>query len=298
MSLFESILLAIVQAITEFLPISSTAHLILFPWLFGWPPSGLTYNIAVHAGTLAGMVAYFYRDWLRMFSAASFQPRWHGGTEAECAQDRRLFWYIVAGTVPAAIAGLALKDVIETVFHSPEAHGAAEALAGTEPDSPLLGIALMAGMLIAFGFVLWWADRRGRQERDVDSVTLADALLIGAAQAVALIPGVSRSGVTITVGMFRGLTRAGAARFTFLLATPVIAGASLLELVVLLRRPEPVDWPVLGVGAAVSAVASYLVIAFLLRYLQTHTLRFFVYYRVAFGIFILLLVFLQSGNAR
>lgn len=277
MSLLESILLAIVQALTEFLPISSTAHLYLFPWLLGWEDPGLTYTIAVHAGTLAGMIAYFFRDWLRMFSAAFLQTRWHGGTETECARDRRLFWFIAAGTVPAAVVGVALKTQIETTFRGP---------------------VLMAAMLIGFGLVLWWSDRRGRQVRGVETVTLTDALLIGAAQAVALIPGVSRSGITITTGLFRGMTRAGAARFTFLLATPVIGGASVLELVSLLRSRVPVEWLTLIVGAAVSAVASYLVIAFLLRYLQTHTLRFFVYYRVAFGIVILLLVFLQAGTAR
>jgi undecaprenyl-diphosphatase len=277
MSLLESILLAIVQALTEFLPISSTAHLFLFPWLLGWDDPGLTYTIAVHAGTLVGMIAYFFRDWLRMISAVLFQPHWHGGSESECAHDRRLFWFIALGTLPAAIVGVGLKTHIETTFRGP---------------------LLMAAMLIGFGLVLWWADRRGKQVRGVESVTLADALLIGAAQAVALIPGVSRSGITITTGLFRGMTRAGAARFTFLLATPVIGGASVLELVSLLRSPERVEWLTLTVGAAVSAVASYLVIAFLLRYLQTHTLRFFVYYRLAFGIVILLLVFLQAGNAR
>lgn len=277
MSLFDSILLAIVQALTEFLPISSTAHLFLFPWLLGWDDPGLTYTIAVHAGTLVGMIAYFFRDWLRMISAVLSQPGWHGGTKTEYAQDRRLFWFIAAGTVPAAVAGVALKSQIETTFRGP---------------------VLMAAMLIGFGLVLWWADRRGSQVRGVESVTLADALFIGAAQAVALVPGVSRSGITITTGLLRGMTRAGAARFTFLLATPVICGASVFEFVSLLRSPERVEWLTLTVGATASAVASYLVIAFLLRYLQTHTLRFFVYYRLAFGIFILLLVFLQAGNAR
>lgn len=276
MPLYQAILLALVQALTEFLPVSSTAHLYLVGWLCGWGDSGLTYAIAVHAGSLAGVLAYFYDTWIRLVRAVLGRPAPQHAAEAPA--DRKLFWLLVIGTIPAAIAGVLLEDYVATVFRSER---------------------LMAAMLIGFGLLLWWADAAGRRIRAMNSIGLADALLIGAAQAVALVPGVSRSGFTITTGLARGLTREAAARFTFLLSTPIIAGAAALHVFELRHAPINGESIVsLLAGGLVSALASFLVIKYFLRFLQTRSLKVFVYYRIVFGIVILLLSFLQAGSAR
>ncbi len=276
MPLHQAILLALVQALTEFLPISSTAHLFLVGWLLGWGDSGLTYAIAVHAGSLAGVVAYFYRSWVRLLRAVFGRPAREHAEQAPA--DRKLFWLLVAGTIPAAVLGLLIEDHVATVFRSER---------------------LMGAMLIGFGLLLWWADAAGRRIREMRSLGWVDALLIGAAQAVALVPGVSRSGFTITTGLFRGLTREAAAQFTFLLSTPIIAGATVLHFFEL--RNTPIDGESLTsllAGGFVSALSSFLVIKYFLRFLQTRSLKVFVYYRILFGILILLLSFLQAGSAR
>ncbi|HEX9759626.1 MAG TPA: undecaprenyl-diphosphatase UppP [Candidatus Acidoferrales bacterium] len=278
MPLYQAVILALVQAVTEFLPISSTAHLFLFPWLLGWEDPGLTYTIVVHAGTLVGIVLYFFRTWLALglTGLGLHYPR--QASDEEVLQSRRMFWYIVAGTIPAAIAGVLLESYIETTFRS---------------------VYLMGSMLIGVGLLMWYAETRVHQGRAMDTVTLRDALAVGAAQAIALIPGVSRSGITITTGLFLGLSREAAARFTFLLSTPIIAGASAKKLLDL-RGVEMGDETVAALlaGFVVSAVAGYAVIAFLLRYLQTRTLRIFIYYRIVFGIIVLLLAFLHGDTAR
>lgn len=212
MPIYQAVILALVQAITEFLPISSTAHLYLFPWIFGWEDPGLTYTIVVHAGTLVGILIYFFRTWLELGlnGMGLHYPR--RASPEEVLQSRRMFWYIVAGTIPAAIAGMALESAIETTFRS---------------------VYLMASMLIGVGLLMWYAESRmhGATGRPMNSIGLREALLIGTAQAVALVPGVSRSGITIVTGLFLGLSREAAARFTFLLATPILAGASLKKLI-------------------------------------------------------------------
>ncbi len=276
MPLYQAILLALVQALTEFLPISSTAHLFLVGWLFGWGDSGLSFAIAVHAGSLLGVLAYFGRTWIRLFRAVLRRPSPEHAEEA--AADRKLFWLLVLGTVPAAIAGLLLEEYVATVFRSER---------------------LMAVTLIGFGLLLGWADRIGQRRRPMQNLDATDAFLIGVAQAVALVPGVSRSGFTITTGLLRGLTREAAARFTFLLSTPIIAGATLLHVLELrYASPNHAEFTALLAGALVSALASFLVIKYFLRFLQTQSLKVFVYYRIVFGIVILLLSFLQTGSAR
>jgi undecaprenyl-diphosphatase len=276
MPLHQAILLALVQALTEFLPISSTAHLFLVGWLFGWGDSGLSFAIAVHAGSLLGVLAYFYRTWIRLLRAVLGRPA--PEHTAEVVADRKLFWLLVLGTVPAALAGLLLEEYVATVFRSER---------------------LMAGTLIGFGLLLGWADHTGRRRRQMDSLSTVDALWIGVAQAVALVPGVSRSGFTITTGLLRGLTREAAARFTFLLSTPIIAGATLVHCLELQHTPpNSADLTAQLAGALVSALASFLVIKYFLRFLQTRSLKVFVYYRIVFGIVILLLSFLQTGSAR
>ena len=278
MPLYQVIILAVVQALTEFLPVSSTAHLFLFPWLLGWPDPGLTFTIAVHAGTLVAVLLYFFRTWVELTLAGLGFSYPRSATPEEVRTSRRLFWYLAAGTIPAAVAGFFLEHHVETTFRSPY---------------------LMGAMLIVVGVLMWFVEARSRLTRGMESLSLGDAMLIGTAQAVALVPGVSRSGITLVAGVFRNMTREAAARFTFLLSTPIIAGAAFKKLLDL-RAAPPNNGTIMAlvVGAVVSAIAGYLVIAFFIRYLQTRTLKIFIVYRILFGILILLLVFLQGAPAR
>jgi len=272
MSLFQAIVLAVVQGLTEFLPISSTAHLILVPWLLGWQDPGLAYDVALHAGTLVAVLAYFARDWMRMARAWLFRS-----ATTEQAADRRLLGWIVAATLPAALAGYFLESYAESVFRQP---------------------ALVAAALIGVALLMWVADRRRTLVRKMETVGFADAALIGAAQAVAIIPGTSRAGITIAAGLFRNLTRESAARFSFLLATPIIGGATLLEGWQMLEQGLPPGTSARDfiVGLVVSGLVGYAAIAFLLRYLQMKTLKIFVAYRLALGAIILLIEFLRSAG--
>jgi undecaprenyl-diphosphatase len=281
MSLMHAIVLAAVQALTEFLPISSTAHLVLFPWLLGWPEPGLAFDVALHAGTLLAVVLYFFRTWLTFLLCGLGIHYPSRASADEVAQNRRMFWYMVIGTIPAAVTGLLFHHQIEDHLRKPVIIGTA---------------------LIAVGLLMWWAETRPRLTRELDSSNMGDALSIGSAQAVALLPGVSRSGITITAGLFRGMTREAATRFSFLLSAPVIAGAVFSELpkVAKLHQAGNLELPTstLLISIAVSAVMGYLVIAFFLRYLQTRTLKVFIVYRIAFGIIVLILAYLQWGSAR
>lgn len=273
MTIFQAVILALVQALTEFLPISSTAHLYLFPWLFGWGDPGLTFTMVVHAGTLVGVVLYFFRTWITL-GLNGLGVRYPARASPEEQRGaRRMFWFIAAATVPAALAGVLLEHHVETTFRTPF---------------------LMGAMLIGVGLLMWYAESRSALVRGMDSISLGHAMTIGVAQAVALVPGVSRSGITITAGLFLGLTREAAARFTFLLSTPIIAGATAKKLLDLWQQPMTGQAAtVLWAAAITSAVSGYLVIAFFMRYLQTRTLKIFIVYRILFGIFVLLLAFLQ-----
>ena len=273
MPLYQVVMLALVQAATEFLPISSTAHLIVVPWLFGWQDQGLLFDVALHLGTVIAVLLYFAKTWIRLvFLAAGrkvMSARPHE-LDSDLEDNPRLFAYLVAATFPAGIAGLLFEDYVKTTLRSP---------------------LVVAMMLIAIGLVIWWAERVSRRERNLGTVSLGDALAIGFAQALALVPGTSRSGITISVGLLRGLRRTAAARFSFLLSSPIILAASLKA-----------GWDVwqqggLGgesftpflLGIVVSAVAGYAVIGYFLRYLQRSTMRVFVYYRIIFGIMIVVL---------
>ncbi len=281
MPLFQAIVLAIVQGLTEFLPISSTAHLVLFPWLLGWPEPGLAFDVALHAGTLLAVLAYFLRAWVELtLCGLGFQYPRRASME-EVQQNQRMFWYVAAGTIPAGLVGFLFEHKIEAHLRKP---------------LPI------AGALIVVGLLMWWAERSAPLERHLDQTGFGDAMTVGTVQAVALFPGVSRSGITIIAGLLRGMTRETAARFSFLLSAPVIAGAAVREVPKLLKMQHAggMDLPMstLAISVATSAVVGFLVIAFFLRYLQTRTLKFFVVYRIVFGIVILLLAFLQMGNAR
>jgi undecaprenyl-diphosphatase len=279
--LLHAIILAVIQALTEFLPISSTAHLILFPWLFGWPEPGQAFDVALHAGTLLAVLLYFFQTWLTfLLCGLGMHYPSRAGVE-EVQRNRRMFWYMVAGTIPAGLLGFFFHHQIEDNLRQPVIIGTA---------------------LIGVGLLMWWADAKPRLTRQLESSNFGDAVSIGIAQAFALLPGVSRSGITITTGLFRGMTRDAATRFSFLLSAPVIAGAVAKELpkLIKLHHAGGLELPLstLALSIAVSGLLGVLVIAFFLRYLQVRTLKVFVVYRIVFGIIVLLLAFLHLGTAR
>lgn len=262
MDILQAIWLGVLQGLTEFLPISSSAHLILMRFWFGWeigdPQAELVFDVALHMGTLTAIVVYFWRDLTRVASAA-FSNR------PERAVDKRLAWGIVAGCIPAALVGALFENPIETFFRSQ--------------------YALIAGLLIGVGLLMALADRLGRKERALESIGIPDAFLIGVAQACALIPGFSRSGITIVAGLMLGLQREAAARFSFLLATPITFGAAVWSFRNLFQGGIPSEMiaPMLAGGAA-AMVVGWLCIAFLIRYLRTRSLTPFVVYRVVIGL--------------
>jgi undecaprenyl-diphosphatase len=282
MPFYQAIILAIVQAFTEFLPISSTAHLILFPWLLGWQDPGLAFDVALHVGTLVALLLYFYRSWIDLLLPGLGIHFPSNATAEEVSGRRRLFWFLMIGTIPAGLAGLKLEKVLESNFRAP---------------IPI------ACSLIGVGLLMWWAESRAaRATRGLEQVTLTDSLIIGVAQALALFPGVSRSGITIATGLGREMKRETAARFSFLLAAPVLAGAAVHKLpeLIHLHKTGELHMPLstLAISIVVSGALGYAVIAWLLRYLQTQTLKIFVYYRIALGIIVLLLAFLHGNPAR
>ncbi|HEV2287696.1 MAG TPA: undecaprenyl-diphosphatase UppP [Candidatus Acidoferrales bacterium] len=281
--LYQAILLAIIQGLTEFLPVSSTAHLILFPWLAGWPDPGLAFDVALHVGTLFAVLLYFLRDWTELIAAGLGFHYPRGASYEYIEHQRKMFWYLVAGTIPAAIVGVLFQHRIE------------------DRQGESWYILAIAGALIAVGLLMWYGEYAGRLDRPMERVNFVDAVIIGLSQACALFPGVSRSGATITTGLFRGLTREAAARFSFILSTPIIAGAAVVELPKLMKMHRAgtllLPMSTIAISVAVSAIVGMIVIAFFLRYLQVRTLKIFIYYRILLGIVILLLVFLHMGHA-
>ena len=242
MEILHVIVLAIIQGITEFLPISSSGHLILVPHFLHWPDQGLAFDAAIHIGTLAAVVLYFRVQLTHMTTAwlTSLRTR-------ELTPDARLAWAVLWGTIPVGLVGLLFSDYIEQHFRSP---------------------LLVATTLSAYGILLWVADRLGRRTRDEYSVNWRDAMVIGIAQALALVPGTSRSGITMTAGLTLGLTREAAARYSFLLAVPGTALAALLECWKMSQAAEAVDWQAVVLGIAVAAASGFVCIHFLLRFIQ------------------------------
>ena len=263
MDVLEAIVLGVVQGITEFLPISSTGHLILVPWFLGWEAQGLAFDVALHIGTLFAVLWYFRKDWIAFARAGMRLVQGHRNEP-----DARMVGLIVAATIPGALAGLLAEDLVETYLRSP---------------------LVVAFTLIALALVLIAAERNGRREKHLDGISWRDALVVGLAQALAIVPGVSRSGVTITAGLFRGMHRETAAHFSFFLSAPIIAGAGTKKVFDLLSDGVTDDQIVmLGIGILTSAVVGYLAIGFLLRFLAKHTTYTFIYYRIALGIVVLL----------
>jgi undecaprenyl-diphosphatase len=271
MPILQVIILAVVQGLTEFLPISSTAHLYLTSKALGWDDGGLTFDIVLHIGTLLAVVIYFFRDWMQIL-AQGFGIR-HGRDE-ELKHNHMLLWLLAIGTIPVGIAGLLFGKQAETVWRSPY----------------VIGV-----MMIVVGVLMGYAEKAGQRVRDLSSLNLPDALGIGVAQALAVVPGTSRSGATICAGLFRNLSREAAARFSFLLSTPAIAlaaGKALYDLHKQGGMHALLETNVL-VGVSVSALTGCAVIAWFLRYLRRSSLRPFVYYRIIFGIIVLALAFIR-----
>lgn len=251
--LYKAAILGIVQGLTEFLPISSTAHLILFPWFFEWhgEVNTLTFDVALHGGTLLSLLLCFYKDWTNIF-----------------LRDKRMLLFIGVATVPAGAAGLMLKDFVEHTLRSP---------------------LIIAFSLVFFGFLMLAGEqfikKRGFHK---EQLTFFDSLFIGCAQAIALIPGVSRSGITIAAGLFRNIRRQDAARFSFLLSTPIVGGAFILEGLYVVNTPNNFSMDMIVTGFISAAISGYLAIKFLLRFLEKYPLNLFVYYRFILAVIIVI----------
>jgi undecaprenyl-diphosphatase len=260
--LVQAIVLGIVQGLTEFLPVSSSGHLIVVPFLLGWQDpfiDSLAFSVMLHIATLLALLLYFREDWLRLVPAGLAVIR---DRSVRDDPDRRLAWLLVVATIPAVIVGVVLNDPIENAFRRPE---------------------LVAMTLVIGAAILYLADRLGARSRGMETISFPLALGIGAAQALALVPGVSRSGISISAGLFAGLDRESAARFAFLMAAPITAGAGLWELRKVLAGEAGVDLPIVPLlaGMLAALIAGLLAIAVLLRYLRTHGLTVFVVYRLA-----------------
>jgi undecaprenyl-diphosphatase len=281
-SVWQAIVLGIVQGLTEFLPVSSSAHLVIVPWLLGWASPGLAFDAALHLGTLTAVLFYFWRDLLAMAVALPRALRRPAAVlTSRNPNDTmpRLALLIAIGTVPGLVVGYIGQEAIEERYYP----------AGVTPDRIIVAIAVA---LIVLALILLWAERAARHVRRLDDLTVADGIVIGVAQVAALVPGISRAGATITAGLFRGLARADAARFSFLLGTPIVAAAGakgLLDTVT--GGLDATQLGIFAVGLATSALAGFTAIWWLLRYLQRASTLVFIVYRIVVGIVLLGLVF-------
>ncbi len=305
----QAIVLGLVQGLSEFIPISSSAHLIIVPWLLGWSDPGLTFDVALHIGTLVAVLAYFWQDWIRLIRAAlaSLTAR-PGATAARSASgrpgavaaevtspgpgspgglgrlttnpDAKIAWFILLATIPGALAGVLGEKKLDEMFHGATAAGRSN------------GILVIGVVMILLAGLLWLAERMARHQYPMEHLTLRQALIIGVAQAFAIIPGVSRSGSTITAGLFQNLTREAAARFSFLLGTPVILGAGVKKAYDTFHGGgiPAGDTTAFVLGFLVAAISGYATIFFLLRYLQRNSTLPFVVYRVVAGVLLIVLV--------
>lgn len=283
MPIYQAIVLAIVQGLGEFIPISSSGHLIIVRRLLGWnelsPAHELSFDVALHFGTLLSVLFYFRRTWFQIVRAAfggkvvrfsEAGPTDTNLTADEQKEERMLLWFLAIATIPGAIAGKLLEHSAEDYFRE--------------------HIFLIAGALILVALLMWLGEKVGKLNKPLTGISFVDSLVIGCAQAFALMPGVSRSGSTITAGLFQGLTREAAVRFSFLLSTPLIAGAALLKAHELHKEglPPGMQMPML-VGIVVSALVGYAAIAWLMRYLQSNSLRLFIIYRIVVGVLVIAL---------
>ncbi|MBN2317819.1 MAG: undecaprenyl-diphosphate phosphatase [Acidobacteria bacterium] len=263
MELISAAILGVIQGLTEFLPISSSAHLIIVPWFIGWEAQGIAFDVSLHVGTAISVLAFFWKDWIRL-ARETINGLKEGRPLGN--SDRKLAWFLVVATIPAAIAGLLFEDSIENRWRSP---------------------LVTVFTLVVFAILLYIADKKGKRNRSISSFKWADSIWIGLSQAVALIPGVSRSGITMTAAMLRNSDRTSAARFSFLLSTPVIVGAGALEGLKLIRSIlNPLEgtveeqWFVLLTGVVFAAVTGFLCIRYFLRYIRNSSFTPFVVYRI------------------
>jgi undecaprenyl-diphosphatase len=287
LTIIESIILGLIQGATEFIPVSSSAHLVIVPWLFGWTNPALTslpFDMALHLGTLLAVLIYFAQDWIRI-TRAWFQSVFERRIGND--PDRRLAWWVVIGTIPGGIAGVLFESKIDALFH--------------QPGVPIasLSMIIMALIIAVVGSLLWLADRMARHIKSVNDITIKETLLIGLAQALAIFPGVSRSGSTITTGLALGLKREAAAKYSFLLSAPIIAGAGLKSLYEIYSGMKTGaiasgDLVLFPVGLVAAAISGYLCIRFLMNYLQKHSTNVFVYYRWGLALLVALVAVLRG----
>lgn len=265
MDFLHIIVLAIVQGLTEFLPISSSAHLILVPVVFKWPDQGLAFDVAVHVGSLAAVILYFRNELMRM------SKDWIASVvERQVVGESGLAWAVLIATIPTGLAGLLLNEIVENYFRAP---------------------LIIAVSTIGFAFLLWYADATRKQNRSEHSLRIKDILFVGFMQALALIPGTSRSGITITAGLMLGLSRDAAARFSFLLSIPIILAGGALKTKELMETPAAVDWQAIIWGTLLSAVSAYLCIHFFLKLINNIGMMPFIIYRFILGVILIILFY-------
>jgi undecaprenyl-diphosphatase len=270
MDIFQSIILGTVQGLGEFLPISSTAHLILAPYFFGWSDPGLSFDVALHIGTLIAVLSFFWRDWMIILKLALQKIsnfKFQISNLEEYPSD--LLWLLIVASVPGAIFGLIFEKKAETIFRSP---------------------LLIAATLSVVGLLLYLIDKYAKHRKDISEVSYKDALVIGFSQAVAIIPGVSRSGATMTAGLALGLSRESAARFSFLLSTPIIFGAAMVKIPSLIK--SGITWPII-LGIIFAAVSGYLAIKYMLKLISKIGFAPFFWYRLALALVVVIFYFLK-----
>ncbi|MBN2085265.1 MAG: undecaprenyl-diphosphate phosphatase [Anaerolineales bacterium] len=278
-AILQSIILGLVQGATEFIPVSSSAHLIIVPWLFGWTDPALTslpFDVALHLGTLAAVLVFFAKDWVRLIRAF-FQSLLERRVNPD--PDRRLAWLLVIGTIPGAIAGFLFEGAIDDLFHKPGAPIAAGAML------------VMAAIIAGFGLILLLADRLARHTQGLEKLNLVQTILIGLSQALAIFPGVSRSGATIASGLALGIKREDAARFSFLLSAPIIAGAGVKSLWNVISDAgtgalNSSELVLFATGFLAAAVSGFFCMRFLVNFLRKHPIDVFVYYRWGLAILV------------
>lgn len=263
MNIFQAIIYGIVQGITEFLPVSSTAHLTLLPWIAGWKDPGVAFDVAVHLGTAAAVILFFIKDWLRLISAGFTSPKSHDG---------KLFWFIVIATIPGGIAGLLLDKLMSAVR-----------------NPVLIGV-----MLILMGVVLYYADKFGKNETSLENMNSRKSLIIGISQVLAVVPGVSRSGITMSTGRMLGMNRESIAKFSFLISAPIILGDGLYHVIFHAKDIMSVSVTPFITAIVTAAVVGALSIKFLLNYLKTKGFGIFAVYRFVFGAFVIILYLVRT----
>jgi len=267
MNIIQAAFLGIIQGLAEMLPISSSAHLILFPWLLGFPDPGLAFDVALHVGTLVAILGFFWREWVDIALSLVKLARERKVT----SQSQKLAGLLLIASVPGAIFGILLDKYAEQAFRSP---------------------LLIVATLVLFGVVLWYADHYDKEKRTIKDVKVKDAVTLGLAQALAIIPGISRSGITMTTGLFSGFKREDAARFSFLMSAPIIAGAALVKMKDI--SSGMLAMPTFWVAVIFTVISSLFAISFLLKFLQKHRFNIFVYYRFALAALVMAVYMLRK----